>query len=455
MTLPVSQPALTYTKTGCEKCTFEEKEQNSIYGQVLTDESTQGTREYSYDKDGRLTWAKETPAGGSCTTRQYFYDSDSNRTKLTTRGPSGKCEASSEGTSQTYKYDAGDRLAGEEVTYDSFGRITKLPGKYAGGGTLETSFYTNNMTATQSQGGVTNTYELDAMGRQRQRIQTGGVKGTEVFHYDGPSDSVSWTEREGTWTRNIAGIGGGLIGIQNSTSTTLQLTNLHGDVVATAGTDKGITGFTKTLQYDEFGNPKQGETPRFGWLGSKGRRTELASGVIQMGVRTYVPVLGRFISPDPVEGGSANAYDYAEQDPVNTFDTGGTCIRKRCVPHITHRERRRAQEHIKLARVFLKTRNRISEAAAKNIGDSSTATQRVREIINQSFARAGPIFSTNPGWRHACYSGCHAALARQNYVESPYVYEIAYSACGSGVQGIWKKEARREKTRIKAETYEK
>jgi len=36
-----------------------------------------------------------------------------------------------------------------------------------------------------------------------------------------------------------------------------------------------------------------------------------------------VPSLGRFLSPDPVFGGSANPYDYADQDPVNAFDLGG------------------------------------------------------------------------------------------------------------------------------------
>lgn len=318
--------ALSYTKTGCpEKCTwFEENRKSSIYGQVLSDQSTLGTREYDYDKVGRLTLASETPQGGACTTRQYTYDAASNRTSLITRGPSGVCDTTSEATPQEYTYDKADRLtAGAEITYDSFGRITSLPGKYAGGGALSTTFFSNNMVASQTQSGVTNAYQLDALGRQRQRIQTGGVKGTEIFHYDGSSDSVSWTEREGTWTRNIIGIGGNLIGIQNNTATTLQLTDLHGDIVARAGTGKGITGFAKTFQYDEFGNPGQAETPRYGWLGGNSRRTELQSGVIQMGVRGYVPTLGRFLSPDPIEGGSANSYDYSNADPVNSSDPSG------------------------------------------------------------------------------------------------------------------------------------
>jgi RHS repeat-associated protein len=326
-------------KTFCSvNCTWLDfGAERSIIGQILAQTSLASSQQYSYDKAGRLTLVKDTPQGGGCTTRTYSYDKDSNRTALITRAPGigGACDTTSAGTTQSYSYDAADRLINSGISYDNFGRITSLPGNFAGGSTLATSYYSNDLVASQSQAGITNSYELDAALRQRTRSQAGEAGSiSQIYHYADVSDSPAWTETSAGWTRYIDGIDGGLSAIQDSAKgAVLQLPNLHGDIVATASPDPQISNVISAFEFDEFGNPEQAGTPTFGWLGSKARRTELAAGVIQMGVRSYVPALGRFITVDPIQGGSASAYDYADADPVNNFDLEGTCAHRRCRKH--------------------------------------------------------------------------------------------------------------------------
>ena len=212
---------------------------------------------------------------------------------------------------------------GEKLSFRASGAITNE-------GELTTSYYVNDHTRSQTQGGITNTYNLDPSLRQRERITSGSKVGTEIYHYAGGSDSPVWTDEGGSkWSRSIGALGGGLGAIQASSGqVTLQLADMHGDVIASAEDNPAATKLLSTQRFDEFGNPLQsasllGGSPEYGWLGGKGRRTQLPSGVIQMGMRSYVPVLGRFLSPDPVRGGSANAYDYVDQDPVNGSDLTG------------------------------------------------------------------------------------------------------------------------------------
>ncbi len=116
---------------------------------------------------------------------------------------------------------------------------------------------------------------------------------------------------------------------RRSTGSVWSYPNVHGDVVATAdgsGVKQGVT-----TVYGPFGEVLAGVVPDSvvggmdaGWLGQHQRRSDAGSGrgVIQMGVRPYVPAAGRFLGVDPVEGGNANDYVYP-QDPVNSFDLDG------------------------------------------------------------------------------------------------------------------------------------
>jgi RHS repeat-associated protein len=326
----VDQPTgLVYTKeSSCgEACTWDsEVVERSIYGQILTDNGTWANDSYSFDRAGRLTESRETPTGAGCTTRAYTFDADSNRLTKSTRAPGvgGVCVTSG-GTEQKYSYDKADRLEGP--TYDEWGRIRILPAEFAGGSALTTTYYGNEMVATQTQGAITNSFELDSTGRIRARLQGGGgLEGTEVFHYTGSSDSPAWTQRGSSWSRNVLGIGGDLAAVVEGGVVTVDLTNLHGDVVAAAEVSPTAEKLNAVYRHDEFGEPQAGSAGRFGWLGGKARRTEMPSGVVQMGARSYVPSLGRFLTPDPIYGGAANAYDYAFQDPVDKFDLAGTKV---------------------------------------------------------------------------------------------------------------------------------
>ncbi|MBS1888112.1 MAG: hypothetical protein JSU06_13085 [Actinobacteria bacterium] len=404
---PAGEPtSLAYTKTSScgESCTwYSESLEHSIEGRILADNSTLVNHLYTYDKSGRLTEAQETPTGGQCTSRAYTYDADSNRLTKTTRSPGigGAC-ATSGGTTQKYEYDEADRLMGPTgPTYDAWGRITNLPAEFAGGKALTTSYFANEMVAAQSQGGVTNSFAIDATGRQRLRQQAGGVAGSEIFHYDGPGDSPAWTEHGATWTRNVPGIGGELAAVQESNgTTTFRLTDHHGDIVAAASSSPTATALLSTSRFSEFGEPETASVGRYGWLGGKSRRTELPTAVIQMGARSYIPQLGRFLTPDAVRGGSANAYDYANQDPVNGFDLGGErpCVRYgkgneacaenatalgRAIRRVQRQTRRIAHEHHLSTPVV---RSRTCTAVACRVGwphGSTHGTDPVEHIAGE------------------------------------------------------------------------
>ncbi|WP_199423903.1 polymorphic toxin-type HINT domain-containing protein [Actinotalea solisilvae] len=291
-----------------------------------------------------------------CTTRSYGFagSARSNRTQFaaaTAPAAGGAaCPVAPLGAA-TATYDSADRLVATtsdgsgQWVYDPFGRTTAMP---AAAGAVTNAFFVNDLVQQQTQPGASRiTWALDPLHRRTTNVIEEWVNGawansaTKVSHYANDSDEPSWIAEDVTLpsdvTRYVSGVEGD---VAVTTSTTgdreLQLVDLHGDVVGTLPIADGAAQATsealRLTRNDEFGNPlpltgagaTTGPPTRYGWLGAAQRSAEALGGVILMGVRLYSPTTGRFLSVDPVPGGSANAYDYCNADPVNCTDLAGT-----------------------------------------------------------------------------------------------------------------------------------
>ncbi|MEU9984720.1 RHS repeat-associated core domain-containing protein [Streptomyces sp. NPDC050856] len=315
----------TYTRDSDGTVVYSDTVTESVHSQV-TSHAGWTDQKFRYDNTGRLVTVEDT-YDTVCTKRTYTFDNRSNRKSLTSAAgaPGADCPSTG-GTTTSHTYDSADRLVDAGHTYDAFGRTTAAPNSDS------IAYYANDLAYQQTADGKRQTWQLDAAHRFRSwKVETGsGTSWTQTAsklnHYDGDGDKPRWIIEDtgtGALTRNVESASGDLVATTAKTGgTVLQMTTIHGDVALqlplTAGQPPVV------LDSDEYGNPRAGQpATRYNWLGGKQRSAETLTGLTLMGVRLYSPVTGRFLSLDPVYGGSANAYDYVNADPLNSFDLDG------------------------------------------------------------------------------------------------------------------------------------
>ncbi|WUD76777.1 polymorphic toxin-type HINT domain-containing protein [Streptomyces sp. NBC_00510] len=222
------------------------------------------------------------------------------------------------GSGQTWAGAAGGAIpAGQSqtFTYDAEGR-------------------TATVTTTSGTHSNTSKYLYDAQGDLLE--QTSAVDGadkTRVLYLFGGAEQITLNVTAKTWTglRNVTGPDGTTV--TRSSSGTVSYEVANGQGTAVTAIDASTLAVSRR-SYDPWGNPR-GTKPG-SWVapdenhGFLGQPADATTGLNLLGARNYDPLLGRFLTPDPVfEPGDPNqmgGYTYAGDNPASGADPSGLML---------------------------------------------------------------------------------------------------------------------------------
>ncbi len=202
-------------------------------------------------------------------------------------------------------------------------------------GNITTNIWTDDdqlaaVTLPNGGGIVTNTYNGDGL-----RFSRTDSSGTNSYLWNnqileaqlGAGNTVS------LWYNQGMGQYGDIISTRDAAvgASSPQLYDASGNLNQTTDASANITA---TLSYHTFGSVTDNSgpaNPTVAWQGKQGYQFEQALGVAGLQYvrqRWYDPATRQFISPDPLGfgGGDVNLFRYAENNPINRNDPGGTAL---------------------------------------------------------------------------------------------------------------------------------
>jgi RHS repeat-associated protein len=292
--------------------------------ETITDAVTPGnSQSFSYDTLQRLTQAQ-----GGYGSYAYTYDGDGNRLSETQGTLTG-----------TFGYQSGSDLLTsisiggtviQAFGYTADGSVNTLnPGSETPGGYLITGLAYNQdarLSLLSSNGDSAVSFTYDGLG---QRFLTENIPtsyGT-IYQYDqGGHLLEEATAATGAAQADYIYINDRAVAVLNPSTAALSF--LHDDRLGTPqlATDSGQNIVWQTT-YDPFGNTSSIGGTITQDLRLPGQVFDPIGGEYLNGFRDYIPLIGRYIEPDPLGrfGSGNNLYAYVGENPVNMVDPLGLC----------------------------------------------------------------------------------------------------------------------------------
>ncbi len=162
-----------------------------------------------------------------------------------------------------------------------------------------------------------NTFGYDPYGRRTEKVDSAGTKkyiwaGRKVIsEYDGSdnlTDKYAYGTRRRVVSRKVESSGNVYFYHQDELGSVVKITNSSGTVV-------------NSYDYDDYGNmisQTEGITNDYTYTG---KERDKDSGLYYFGARYYNPIIGRWLTKDPLP--FINRYCYVKANPINFIDKWG------------------------------------------------------------------------------------------------------------------------------------
>ncbi|MGW0085526.1 polymorphic toxin-type HINT domain-containing protein, partial [Streptomyces sp. NPDC003393] len=215
-------------------------------------------------------------------------------------------------------------------SYDTTGNTTQRPGASAA---QSLTWSPEGKLTKLTEAGTSTNYVYDANGSLLIRATDNG----ERVLYAGATE-LDLRANGTAWAQRYYSAGGITAAFRSNESGTNKLTYLTGDhhgtstLALTPDTAQTFTKRYTTPFGEDRGKPQYGPWPDD--KGFLGKTRDTNTGLTHIGAREYDPVIGQFLSVDPVlapnDVQSLNGYSYAANNPITQSDPSGLCHPDQC-----------------------------------------------------------------------------------------------------------------------------